>query len=101
VVSIVFEPAMKRVTISDLRRRTAEILADLDRGPVIVSRRGRRAAVLLGAHDFEEIQKAREEAERPRVTEVVRAGLTSHAAGRTVPHSAVVRLIRASRARRK
>src|SRR5215510_13191791 len=92
---------MKQVTISDLQRRAAEVINELDDGPIIVSQRGRPAAVLLGAEAFDEIERALEEAERQRVLEVVQAGLASQKAGRTVPHSAVARRVRQARARRK
>jgi len=92
---------MKQVTISDLQRRAAEVINELDDGPIIVSQRGRPAAVLLGAEAFDEIERALEEAERKRVLEVVQAGLASQKAGRTVPHSAVARRVRQARARRK
>jgi prevent-host-death family protein len=92
---------MKQVTISDLQRRAAEVISELDDGPVIVSQRGKPAAVILGAEAFGEIERALEEAERKRVLEIIEAGLASQKAGRTSPHSAVVRRVRQSRARRK
>ena len=92
---------MKQVTISDLQRNAAEVISKLDKGPVVVSQRGRPAAVLVGAQAFDEIERALEEAERKRVVDVIEAGLASQKAGRTSSHSAVVRRVRQARARRK
>jgi prevent-host-death family protein len=92
---------MKQVTISDLQRNAAEVISELDKGPVVVSQRGRPAAVLLGTDAFDEIERALEEAERRRVVEVVEAGLASQKAGRTSSHAAVVGRVRQARARRK
>ena len=92
---------MKQVTISDLQRRAAEVISKLGDGPVIVSQRGRPAAVILTAEAFGEIERALEETERRRVIEVIEAGLASQKAGRTTPHSAVARRVRQSRARTK
>lgn len=88
---------MKQVTITDLQRRAAEVINELAEGPVIISQRGRPAAVLLTAQAFEQIERSLAEGEVHRVREVVEAGLASHQAGRTASHAAVARRARQRR----
>ncbi|HVG39936.1 MAG TPA: type II toxin-antitoxin system prevent-host-death family antitoxin [Pyrinomonadaceae bacterium] len=89
---------MKQVTVTDLQRHAADVISNLDDGPVIVSQRGRPAAVILTAQAFEELERALEEVEQKRVIEVIEAGLASSKAGRTSPHA--TRRVRQKRARR-
>ena len=49
---------MKRVTISDLQKHAGRVINELDDGPIVVSRHGRPAAVILGAEAFGEIEQA-------------------------------------------
>ena len=91
---------MKQVTVTDLQRRAADVISNLDDGPVIVSQRGRPAAVILTAQAFEELERALEEVEQKRVIEVIEAGIASSKAGRTSPHATVARRVRQKRARR-
>ena len=90
-----------QVTVTDLQRRAAEVIESLNEGPVIVSQRGRPAAVLLTAQAFERIERALEESEAKQVLEIVEAGLASQRAGRTTPHATVMRQVRRAHARRK
>ncbi len=92
---------LKQVTVTDLQRNAAKVINDLEDGPVVISQRGRPAAVIIDTETFERIERALEEFETNRVIEVVEAGLESYRAGRTSPHADVVRRIRKRRSRRQ
>jgi prevent-host-death family protein len=88
---------LKQVTVTDLQRRAAEVIGGLADGPVIVSQRGRPAAVIVAAEAYEQMERALEEAEAKQVREIVEAGLASYRAGRTSSQAAVARRMRARR----
>jgi prevent-host-death family protein len=90
---------IKQVTVTDLQRNTSKVINNLEDGPVIISQRGRPAAVIIDAETFEQIERALEEVERKRIVEIVEAGLASYKAGRTSPHSEVARRVRKRRAK--
>jgi prevent-host-death family protein len=92
---------LKQVTVTELQRRAAEVIGQLADEPVIISQRGKPAAVLLAADVYEKIERALEEVEARRVREVVEAGLASHEAGKVSSHEDVVRRARRARAGRK
>ena len=91
---------IKQVTITDLRRRAAEIIDGLREGPVVVSWRGRPAAVILTAEAYEQMGQALADVETERVRKTVEASLSSSRAGRTSPQAAVARRVRAARRKR-
>jgi len=91
---------IKQVTVTDLQRNAAKVISDLGKGPVVVSQRGRPAAVIIDTETFERIENELEEIERKRVIEIVQAGLASYKAGRTSPQSVVERRVRRKLARR-
>jgi prevent-host-death family protein len=88
---------IKQVTVTDLQRRAAEVIGGLSEGPVVISQRGRPAAVIVAAEAYERMEQALAEFEAGRVREIVEAGLASHRAGRTSPQAAVARRVRAAR----
>jgi prevent-host-death family protein len=88
---------IKQVTVTDLQRRAAEVISGLTEGPVIVSQRGRPAAVIVTAEAYEQMEQALAEVEARRVREIVEAGLSSYRASRTSPQQAVARRVRAAR----
>ena len=88
---------IKQVTVTDLQRRAAEVISSLREGPVIISQRGRPAAVILTAEAYEQMEQAVAEVEASQVCEIVEAGLSSYSAGRTSPQVAVARRVRARR----
>lgn len=88
---------MKQVTVTDLQRRAAEVIGSLRDGPIVISQRGRPAAVLVTAEAYDEMEQALAEVERKQVQEIVEAGLLSYEAGRTSSHSAVIRRVRGAR----
>ena len=88
---------IKQVTITDLQRRAAEVISSLREGPVVVSQRGRPAAVILTAEAYEQMEQAVAEVEAKQVREIVEAGLSSYRAGRTSKQSVVARRVRAAR----
>ena len=49
---------IKQVTVTDLQRRAAEVINSLREGPVVISQRGRPAAVILTAEAYEEMEQA-------------------------------------------
>lgn len=87
----------KQVTVTDLQRRAAEVISSLRDGPVVISQRGRPAAVILTAEAYEQMEQAVAVAEAKQVREIVEAGLSSYGAGRTSPQAAVARRVRAAR----
>jgi prevent-host-death family protein len=88
---------LKQVTITDLQRRTAEVINDLQEGPIVISQRGRPAAVIVTAEAYEQMERAVAEVEARQVREIVEAGLSSYRAGRTSTQSAVAGRIRVAR----
>lgn len=88
---------IKQVTVTDLQRRAAEVIGGLAEGPVVISQRGRPAAVILTAEAYERMEQALAEVDAMRVREVVEAGLASYRAGRTSRQAAVARRVRAAR----
>ena len=82
---------IKQVTVTDLQRNAAKVIGSLIDGPVIVSQRGRPAAVIIDTATFEQMEQMIEEIEGKRVTEVVEAGLASYKAGRISTHAQVAR----------
>jgi prevent-host-death family protein len=88
---------IKQVTVTDLQRRAAEVISSLREGPVVVSQRGRPAAVILTAEAYEQMERAVAEVEARQVREIVEAGLASYRSGRTSPQAAVARRVRAAR----
>jgi prevent-host-death family protein len=92
---------LKQVTVTELQRRAAEVIGQLADEPVIISQRGRPAAVLLAAEVFERIERALEEVEARKVQEIVEAGLASYKAGKLSSHADVARRARQARSRRK
>jgi prevent-host-death family protein len=88
---------IKQVTVTDLQRRAAEVISSLRDGPVVISQRGRPAAVILTAEAYEQMEQAVAEVEAKQVREIVEAGLSSYGAGRTSPQAAVARRVRATR----
>jgi prevent-host-death family protein len=85
---------IKQVTVTDLQRNAAKVINDLGKGPVVVSQRGRPAAVIIDTDTFERIEREIEEMEKKRIMEVVEAGLASYRAGRTSSQSEVERRVR-------
>lgn len=91
---------IKQVTVTDLQRNAAKVISELGKGPVVVSQRGRPAAVIIDTETFERIERELEEVERKRVLEIVRAGLADYKAGRVISHAEVVRRVRKRRVTR-
>lgn len=88
---------IKQVTVTDLQRRAAEVISSLREGPVVISQRGRPAAVIVTAEAYEQMERAVAEVEAKQVREIVEAGLSSYRSGRTSPQAAVARRVRAAR----
>ena len=88
---------IKQVTVTDLQRRAAEVISSLREGPVVISQRGRPAAVIVTAEAYEQMERALADVEAKQVREIVEAGLSSYRAGRTSPQATVARRVRAAR----
>lgn len=87
---------VKRITVTDLRRRAAKVIGSLREDPVVVSRRGRPAAVILTVETYQLMEQALADAEVRQVRERIEAGLSSYRAGRTSPQATVARRVRAA-----
>ena len=88
---------IKRVTVTDLQRRATEVISSLRDGPVVISQRGRPAAVILTVEAYEQMELALADVEARQVREIVEAGLSSYRAGRTSSQATVARRVRAAR----
>ena len=88
---------IKQVTVTDLQRRAAEVISHLREGPVVISQRGRPAAVIVTAEAYEQMERALAEVEARHVREIVEAGLSSYRARRTSSQATVARRVRAAR----
>lgn len=91
---------IKQVTVTDLQRRAAEVISGLQEGPVVISQRGRPAAVIITAEAYEQMEQAVAEVEAKQVREIIEAGLSSYRAGRTSSQAVVARRVRAARRKR-
>lgn len=49
----------RRVGIAEAKARLSEVVADAQRGPVVIQNRGRDVAVVLGADAYEELAEPR------------------------------------------
>jgi len=58
---MMFETLPEVVPISDLRTRQAEVLADLKRGPVILTQHSRAAAVLVSTEQYNQMMELLED----------------------------------------
>ena len=92
---------LKQVTVTDLQRNAAKVISEIDGDPVVISQRGRPAAILMDPKTFELIERRLEETEAKEVLEVIEAGLASYRAGRLIPHAEVARSVRKRRDRRR
>ncbi len=92
---------IRQVTVTDLQRNAAKVISELGKGPVVVSQRGRPAAVIIDTDTFEHIEREIDELEKKRILEVVQAGLASYRAGRTSPQSEVERRVLKRLSRRR
>jgi prevent-host-death family protein len=88
---------LKQVTVTDLQRRAAEVISGLRDGPIVVSQRGRPAAVIVTAEAYEQMEQALAEMEANQVREIIAAGLASYHAGRTSSQANVARRVRTAR----
>lgn len=88
---------IKQVTVTDLQRRAAEVISSLRDGPVVISQRGRPAAVILTVEAYEQMEQALADIEAEQEREIIEAGLSSHRASRTSPQAVVARRVRAAR----
>ena len=88
---------IKQVTVTDLQRRAAEVISSLRDGPVVISQRGRPAAVILTVEAYEQMERALADVEARHVREIVEAGLSSYLAGLTSSQATVARRVRAAR----
>jgi prevent-host-death family protein len=88
---------VKQVSVTDLRRRAAKVIGSLREDPIIVSRRGRPAAVILTVQAYEQMEQALADVEARQVRESIEAGLSSYRAGHTSSQTAVARRVRAAR----
>ena len=88
---------IKQVTVTDLQRRAAEVISSLTDGPIVVSQRGRPAAVIVTTEAYEQMEQALAEVEAKQVREIIEAGLASYHAGRTSSQATVARRVRAAR----
>lgn len=88
---------IKQVTVTDLQRRAAEIISSLPKGPVLISQRGRPAAVIVTIEAYEQMERALSEVEAKQVREIIEAGLSNYRAGRTLSQTEVAQRVRAAR----
>lgn len=88
---------IRQVTVTDLQRRAAEVISGLAEGPIVVSQRGRPAAVILTTEAYEQMEQALAQVEAKQVREIIEAGLSSYRAGRTSSQTAVARRVRTAR----
>ena len=88
---------IKQVTVTDLQRHAAEVISGLGEGPVVISQRGRPAAVIITAEAYEQMERALAEVEAKQVHEIIEAGLASYRAGRTSSQATVARRVRSAR----
>ncbi len=88
---------IKQVTVTDLQRRAAEVIGSLREGPIIISQRGRPAAVILTAEAYEQMEQALADVEAKQVREIIEAGLSSYRVGHTSSPATVARRVRTAR----
>lgn len=87
------------VPITDLQRQAGQIvsgLADSDE-PVVITQRGRAAAVIVSASRYAEIEEDLRRLDELELLEMVDRAHAARAAGETIPHAEVKRRLGAGR----
>jgi len=94
---------MQVVPISEFEHRVAKWIAHLEqtREPLQISQRGRTKMVAMDKATFEELQADRERLQAIEIKLLVEAGERDIAAGRTIAHEEVERMVRQRPPRRK
>lgn len=74
------------IPITDLQRQAAKILSDVNKSsePIIITQRGRPAAVLLSAKRYAEIEEDLAEFDDLELEHLIEQGLRAKAAGNTI-----------------
>ena len=75
------------VPISDLQRQAAQLVMDVNKGggqPIIITQRGRAAAVLMSAQHYEQMEEELELLDDLKLAEMLRQGLEDRAAGNMI-----------------
>lgn len=92
---------MKRIIpITDLQRKAGQIVESLSDQPVIITQRGRPAAVLIAASDYEQIEEDLERLDELELVEMVANAREAINKAQTISHADVSSRIRKSLKRR-
>jgi prevent-host-death family protein len=83
----------KIMPLTDLQRTAGSVLAELSDSneSVVITHRGRPAAVLLSVARYQEIEAAAKRLDELELVELVRQGRAAIEAGDTIPHEEVKR----------
>ena len=96
-----FNHVMKRIIpITDLQRKAGQIVDSLSDQPVIITQRGRPAAVLIAASDYEQIEEDLERLDELELVEMVTHAREAINKAQTISHADVSSRIRKSLKRR-
>lgn len=85
---------MKRIVpITDLQRQAGQIISELVNSgePVIITQRGRTAAVIVSATRYAQLEEDLERLDELELVEMVESSRTARAAGRTISQAEVKR----------
>lgn len=79
------------IPVTDLQRQAAQILGDIenDPAPIIITRRGRAAAVLLSARRYSEIEQDLKTLDDLELLQIVEEAKQEIQIGKTLSHSEV------------
>jgi prevent-host-death family protein len=82
----------KIIPITDLQRAAGQIVTDLndaDGSPIVITHRGRPAAVLLSAERYAQMESDLERLDELELVEMVESARAARAAGDTISHEEV------------
>ncbi|HEY6332680.1 MAG TPA: type II toxin-antitoxin system Phd/YefM family antitoxin [Blastocatellia bacterium] len=81
----------KIVPITDLQRKAGEIISNLAQSeePVIITQRGRAAAVLLAATQYERVEEDLARLDELELLDMIARARSAVSSGDTIPHSEV------------
>jgi prevent-host-death family protein len=91
----------KIIPITDLQRAAGQIITDLndaDDSPVVITHRGRPAAVLLSAERYAQMESDLERLDELELVEMVESARAARAAGDIISHDEVKKRLSKSRA---
>src|SRR5229473_6072609 len=91
---------MKKASVADVKARFSAFLSESQKEPVLVLRKGKPVAVLMGVHDEHELERLVFKFSR-RLQDILEAGRKEIREGRGIPNEEFWKQVEAEQPRRK